>query len=274
MAVVVPDRPTARSGRALPAPLALLGDSWPLLAAGLWLGAAILLAVRRLCGAVSHPLSTAALCLAAIVLTTGCEWLRRQLTSSCETWHVPRESWLGWSRWIPGLAAWITAAAISMPGSYWPGPAVLWTSLTAALTWAIAVERRAHRPHSGQQATATNGIAALPGEPLLSTDDALPANILQQIVRRQDPDGSQWITGQLRVQFTPGQRTAHAHVAFCPPLSATPDCEAETISGPDAQLTVGQVLPQGARFDVRLDEAADTSADVLLEFAAHLPPGE
>lgn len=280
MAVVARDRSAASSGSELPPPLVFLGATWPLLVALLWLAAGMLLWGRRLCGALDHPLPAPALCLAGVVLAAGSELLGRCLTSSGLVAGAAQAGWRGAPRWIPLLAAWLMGAAIWLPGSYWLGSLILWACLALALGWTVFDQRRRASGNPNAQICATTSIAGPATRPLVAADeslaesDSLPDAIVQQLVRRHEADGTEWITGLVRVRFEPGQRTAHAHVAFCPPLSAVPDCEAETISGPEAQLSVGQVLPQGARFDLRLAQVPAAAADVVLEFAAHLAAGE
>ena len=71
-----------------------------------------------------------------------------------------------------------------------------------------------------------------------------------------------------------GQRTASVHIAFCPPFAQTPEVSAEQTAGPPARLKTVQVLPYGARFDLKLAAACPESADVLLEFIAECRPAE
>ena len=74
--------------------------------------------------------------------------------------------------------------------------------------------------------------------------------------------------GWLRLSFAAGQRTGSVHVAFCPPLRVTPEMEVEQIEGPEARIKTAQVLPYGARFDLKLAAAAEQPTTVLLQFTA------
>ena len=118
-------------------------------------------------------------------------------------------------------------------------------------------------------AEAPRGSELADDESSLDDDSLRDQDLVQQFTRRREADGGEWVTGVLRVAFEPGQRTAHAHVAFCPPFATIPSCEAEPVSGPDAELKIAQVLPQGTRFDVRLAECAQEPVSLLVEFAAH-----
>jgi hypothetical protein len=200
------------------------------------------------------------------------------------------------------------AAAISLSGSSPIGLLTLWTLLLAEAAWAasrggLAGWRRvspkppsspaelsldaapeptqpsAEPPSSAAGFQPTQAIVAADLDSFASEQGAaaeqgeapsLDPDIVQQLVRRREPDGSEWLNGSLRVDFAPGQRVASAHVAFCPPFFRTPDCEAESVDGPDCQVKVSQLAPHGARFEVRLDRPAESAESVMLEIAVHV----
>jgi hypothetical protein len=91
--------------------------------------------------------------------------------------------------------------------------------------------------------------------------------LLQQLTRRRLDDGCEVLEGWLRVELTAGQRHAAAHVAICPPLAGQPVCYAEQSDGPDAQIKVAQVLPHGARLEVKLDRPQSEASHVDIEFS-------
>ncbi len=92
--------------------------------------------------------------------------------------------------------------------------------------------------------------------------------VLSELVREQGADGVETIRGWLLAEFAPGQRTAVAHVAFCPALGGQPQCEAEQVAGPPATVRVAQILPLGARIEARLDAPAQAATAVRIELAA------
>ena len=96
--------------------------------------------------------------------------------------------------------------------------------------------------------------------------------IAQEIVRSRLADGSEVVRGVVSVVFSQGQRTAAAHVAFCPPLPGVPNMVARQIAGPEARIKEGQVLAYGARFDLKLAAPCEWPAAVRLEFTASSPP--
>lgn len=91
------------------------------------------------------------------------------------------------------------------------------------------------------------------------------ADISQQITRRREAAG-EVIEGWLRAPVAAGQRHATAHIAICPPLEGIAEGFAEQCDGPSANVRVGLLLPQGVRFDVKLDQPAEHDAAVTIEF--------
>jgi hypothetical protein len=77
--------------------------------------------------------------------------------------------------------------------------------------------------------------------------------------------------GKLIAEFAPDERTTSLHVAFCPPFARLPEVEAEAVNGPDVSVHVAQVLHNGARIEVRLQQAAAERINVSLEFFAQEP---
>jgi hypothetical protein len=104
---------------------------------------------------------------------------------------------------------------------------------------------------------------------LLEEPDAQLDAISQHLVRRKLPDGGETIEGWIRAEFSGGQRHATAHLAICPPLDRVPECFAEQMDGPPAQVKVAQILPYGARFEIKLDKPALDPANVIVEFSIH-----
>ena len=115
-----------------------------------------------------------------------------------------------------------------------------------------------------------------PGHPARSeTTTSAPCSfsddVVQELTRSEAADGAEELSGWLRLPFASGQRTGNVHVAFCPPLRATPEVAVEQIEGPDARIKTAQLLPYGARFDLKLAAAAEEPTSVLLRFTARTP---
>jgi hypothetical protein len=108
-----------------------------------------------------------------------------------------------------------------------------------------------------------------------ASEETIPAaEVVQRLTRCQAADGAEELSGWLRLPFTPGQRTGNVHVAFCPPLRVTPEVAVEQIAGPEARIKTAQLLPYGARFDLKLAAAAVEPTTVLLQFTARAPREE
>ena len=82
---------------------------------------------------------------------------------------------------------------------------------------------------------ATGDSRGLPAGFAVGPADELPApasEVVQQLTRSQATDGSELMTGFLRLSFAPMQRTAVAHVAFCPPFPRARDWNSSNVKAP------------------------------------------
>ncbi|MGW8256970.1 MAG: hypothetical protein ACWGMZ_05755 [Thermoguttaceae bacterium] len=112
----------------------------------------------------------------------------------------------------------------------------------------------------------TNATAALDQ---FSTSVCAPAeHITQQLIRSVERDGSDVLSGWLRLSFTSGQRLGHIHLAFCPPFAQAPELTVSQLDGPQARIKVAQLLPYGVRLDLKLSAFSLEPTSVLLKFAA------
>lgn len=207
----------------------------------------------------------------------------------------------------PTAAVAATGLALSLPGTSVAGLAMLWTILAVGeLSGLVLVRFAASVRHSMVRAwrqagriprafrSAASGELAerriridAPHEPVNqvieqpplrtqaddgpseATCDAVPErSVTQQVTRLQASDGTETISGWLRASFQPGQRTASVHLAFCPPFSGMPSVEVEQVDGPPGRIKTVQLLPYGARFDLKLFNDAEEPLDVLLQFSA------
>jgi hypothetical protein len=75
------------------------------------------------------------------------------------------------------------------------------------------------------------------------------------------------LAGWFSAELAAGQRHATAHVAICPPLAGTLACYAEQNDGPEAEVRIAQVLPQGVRFEIKLDRPQGEASRVGIEFS-------
>ena len=91
---------------------------------------------------------------------------------------------------------------------------------------------------------------------------------MQRLTLSQDADGSQRLSGWLRLRLEAGQRSGVVHVAFCPPFFQTPELSLEQLDGPAARIRTAQLLPHGVRLEVKLAAAAGDAAACSCGFTA------
>ncbi len=240
---------------------------------GLLLVAGIV-ALRRLAGGPSFPLTE------IMLAATGAAF-----AAACLVGRLVGLRWLGRSApsWLDRAAAFVPLAScglliagVLLPGTALAGGCLLVALLAVEETWSLSrlPWRRAlgrdgvgsqFRDQSGLGLESASGVAKLTPDPLASASDE---TVDQQFTRRRAPDGEEVIEGFVRVRFAAGQRTAEAHIAFCPPLEHRPRVEFEAESGPAARIELGQVLPLGARLDVKLAQAAAQETAIVVRFTA------
>jgi hypothetical protein len=187
---------------------------------------------------------------AALLLGAGVIWLR--LLAGALRRPLP------WSGLILAAVAAAVAAAV------------------VRLAWRLEVASRRQptdRPKRGQNYFSPSRLEddTSGGEgKIVLTPFPMPAgDVIQQLVRTRLPDGSERLAGWLRVVLAPGQRSANIHVAFCPPFARSPRISVQQREGPAARVKEGQLLPYGARLDLKLAQAAETSTSLVLEILVH-----
>ncbi|HEV3024790.1 MAG TPA: hypothetical protein VGX76_20075 [Pirellulales bacterium] len=246
--------------------------------------AGLIVCTRRWAGAVTAPLdgfATVAIAIgAALAVAAGrVAWLRYG-TGGAGGWR--RRGILA----SPGVGLFLLLYGLSLPDT--PSWAKLssWTLLfaeEAACWWWIGARRRAggpgfldgprrseaHPSVNAQRLQRRSTTRRAAGEPLRPHEQ-----ITQRMVRSTAADGSDVLRGSARAELAAGSMAAKVHVAFCPPFATLPRLELGQSAGPPARIGVGQILPQGARIEVRLDEPARRAVAVWLEFEATAARGE
>ncbi len=248
-------------------------------AALLWIAAPVFVA-RRLAGALSTPLDLPTLALVALA-TAGTAAMVRLL--------LPRP----WFVTSAGTTAAIVllALAMSLPGSAPLGLILLWSAVCLEVLWTLR-SRTAKKPsvpppradESPLPSKDASAVLTDPESPHTTDpdelasgedpDDELPAEVLQQMTRSRSPDGGEAFSGWLRVPVAVGQRTANVHLAFCPAFAQVPRVSIRQQDGPPARIRPVQVLPYGARFDLKLAQQCDEDTTLVLHFLAEAPPRE
>jgi hypothetical protein len=160
----------------------------------------------------------------------------------------------------------VLGASISLPESGTLGLAGAWATLSAAGCWLLTRSGRTLAPAVTFPGRSSAFDASASGDLIAGDAGAFPVQVDQQWTRARDDDGQAYVEGMARVTFAAGQRTAHLHLAICPPLEHPPEVEAEQVAGPPAQVQVGLTLPQGVRVDVRRLESIDAEDSVIVAF--------
>lgn len=221
----------------------------------------LILGTRRLAGGLTVPLEWPALLAAGLLLAFTCGACRflglKMLGQNGPLWmeHAVR--------WAPLACCSILSTTILLPGTSSLAAgfylAVVgaeelvaccflpWRFRLIRLDWSASWSRRMPNP--------------LPDETLDETID-------QQFTRRHSSAGEDTFRGWLRIRYLPGQRTAIANLAFCPPFARSPHVTFQQQAGPGGRITVDQVLPFGVRFEAKLHEAAKEETSVLLQIVA------
>ena len=183
-------------------------------------------------------------------------------------WQINSTATTNSFRWLilllPGAALIASALAVTLPGIAVFAAALVWTAVLLEEAFALWQARRSWKLAT-QVSNAARGVRR-PASDTASSES--PSGATQSIVRVENADGTETISGTLSARFEAGQRSAAIHVGFCPPLSLDPIVECEQSGGPDADIKPVHILPHGAKFDIRLKRTALEPAIVQLEFHA------
>lgn len=177
-----------------------------------------------------------------------------------------------------GLA--LGAAAVALPTQSSTPTTLVFSAATLAAVAALSLMPLLRRAMVNARRKAAHGSRPLPPStattPSLSdrTGRAVAApsalgDVVQRLERRGLAGGGERIEGLVRVTVPRGARLGWAHVGFCPPFTTTPSVDVATgYDEIEAIVAAAEVLPWGARVEVRLDEPAEQTLDVPVEFAA------
>ena len=102
-----------------------------------------------------------------------------------------------------------------------------------------------------------------------STSQQLSNDI--RLERIRDEHGGEMIEGTIKVFFEQGQKRAHLHVPFSPPLAGLPEVECEPTGDDPIRLKVAVRQPYGVRIEARRAEASE-ALRTEISFAAVYTP--
>lgn len=258
--------------RSRPAAVVRFTRSW--LVALTWCSGSLLLAfaslllVRRLAGGLHVPLTnTELLGLGSLLAILAAVMHRGAMTllDGNSLWYLVVQS-------IPLLGLVASVVAVYLPGSSLAGLFAMILLLIAEEGYWLSgpLSRRRGRRKKSRPKTLRTGSQPLFDQNALNADgpQGLPADVVQRMERTRGPQDQDVCWGQVRSQFQLGQRTESIHLAFCPPFTITPQLHFEQIEGPDAAIKATQVLPYGARLEIRLAKTNPQPVQTLLEFSA------
>lgn len=249
---------------------------------GLLTLAAVLVSWRRLDGGLSRPLELPGLVLVAV----GVAVLAAAGRAACRYPVSTRTP--GRRDWVPAVT--VSAAvvavglAVGVPGTSTAGLVLLWTILAAEELGAWLgsfLRRRGQNPDlkpagCGRRDVVQDAKFPTPTAQLPTPNSQLPtppdADVLQQLTRSRAAGGGETLAGWLRVGLSAGQRSTSVHVAFCPPFARTPKVAIQQLDGPTARIKTVQLLPYGARFDIKLSTVSEAAESMLLQFSAENEP--
>jgi hypothetical protein len=242
---------------------------------------AVVVVWRRAVGALTSPLSPSMLLTAGLMVVVAASCTRLLERRVClRGGDGRRETQAQQFRWLIALlpSACIVAIGISLslPGTVATGVLAFWAMLVAEECWAwrVVVVRLSQWRGRQEQEGLSAGTDAPTLEAVRSTQYAaetktLPSTMLQHFTRSQAADGSEELSGWVRVPFVAGQRTGNAHLAFCPPFATTPELVVEQLDGPRCRIKTVQLLPYGARLELKCAAVAKDPGSVLLRFSAN-----
>ena len=90
--------------------------------------------------------------------------------------------------------------------------------------------------------------------------------------RIKDEYGGEMVDGTIRVYFEVGQKRAHLHVPFSPPLEGLPEVECEAISDDSVRCKVAVRQPYGIRIEARRSDASRALNTDIGFAAVYTPP--
>jgi hypothetical protein len=233
--------------------------------------AAMVLMVRRLAGALLTPLPGAALVIVALACCAAAVasiFLQSSVRSNGALSSFTSRPW-----WL-GISLPVIAISLSLPGSSLAGLAAMWLAIvgTEFVLWKMPPPWSARIRHAVLPEAVLSPLTRSPesNDNESVDNDGLDPDAIQTL-KYQRIDGATAVDGWLRVDFAAGQRTAVAHVAFCPAFLQTPTIDAELQDGPACEIRSALVIPWGVKWEVKLDQTAVEPATVVFAFRAAEP---
>ena len=253
-------------------------SGWLLVLLGAWMCG------RRAFGGLQRPLPFVGFCILALLVVGLVSFIRIGWFCSIPQ-QVAYRKWKWFGIVVPAIGVGLLVASVSLPSSSALGLVACWTIvLGVEFSWAFLVFRRPNNlnisrvfQRLGQPRTSIPKTTHDNVEPVLDDDsaaDEFEAGFSQSLTRKTLPAGTEEITGLLRGQFSPNQRSENLHVAFCPPLDTIPKIDCFQVSGAPARIKIGDVQTFGARFELKLKSSHNEDSEVVIHFVAQTTSDE
>jgi hypothetical protein len=249
-----------------------------------FLAIVLVLAVRRLAGALDQSLSAWSLIGAVVVCAIAAVILRLALLESAHIelstgYSVPstnsspsltttnrsRTALPGFLFALPGVASLLFLATLTLPGSGIGGVLASWLLLIAAETasWMTFYHRPRNILHTFQPHRKVRARIVSQPEATEPTEE-IPAGLVQQLTRVRE-DAGESLHALALAEIPAGDNFAVIHLAFCPPLGGAPALTAHAFENDDATVKITQAETFGTRIEVRLPRASAEPRSVLVE---------
>ena len=90
--------------------------------------------------------------------------------------------------------------------------------------------------------------------------------------RYELPDGTEYLRGQLMIDFAAGTRLTAGHVGFCPSFQALPVVQVTTdYDDLEVSVTAAEILPWGVRIECRVEEPIDEGTSIPVFLTVNKP---
>jgi hypothetical protein len=175
----------------------------------------------------------------------------------------------------PGASSAPAASVVKSPGAA-NHDAAMDTEIPEIVPPRIAKSDQAARPTNvAAAATASTDTPAVPESlphAVTSAADNESDDPELSVDRMQDEYGGEMVEGTIKVRFEAGQKRAHLHVPFSPPLAGVPDVECEAVGDEPLRVRVPVRQTYGIRIEARRSDAAEPAETEVGFSAIYTPP--
>ena len=108
--------------------------------------------------------------------------------------------------------------------------------------------------------------------PTTKHQSGLKDTLLNWQERYKLPDGTEYLRGQLIIDFSAGTRLTTGHVGFCPAFQTIPIVEVTTdYDALEVSVTAAEILPWGVRIECRVEEPIDERTSIPVFLSVNKP---